>query len=221
MELEKYLQNIPLLHSWDGGVSWNTGGFDRHHLRCMIDTICSHFSEARIVETGAGNSTISFLFCNPKEVVSICPVEDVFQRIYDFCKYQSIPATRLRSVIGKSEWELPEVAKNARRLGLSYDFALIDGCHGWPAVFVDFCYMNSLTEKNSLIMLDDIELHSVRELGKFLLEQPGFALIKDLGRAWIFQKTSAASSLPWWGAQPYIVRKSIAFGTLDGCDNDS
>jgi hypothetical protein len=32
MLFEEYLQNIPLLHTWDGGFTWNTGGFGRTEL---------------------------------------------------------------------------------------------------------------------------------------------------------------------------------------------
>jgi hypothetical protein len=36
MLFEEYLCNIPLLHSWDGGATWNTGGFDRQHLEKLF-----------------------------------------------------------------------------------------------------------------------------------------------------------------------------------------
>jgi hypothetical protein len=208
MQIEEYLRDIPLLHSWDGGATWNSGGFNRDHLQCVIDLIQRTFSNARIIETGAGNSTISFMLCSPKELVSICPDQDLFRRIDDFCKKQSIPTAGLVSVLGYSEWELPKIVEKAESLGQSYDFALIDGCHGWPAVFVDFCYINALTRKNSLIMIDDIQLHSVRELTNLLLEQPGYSLEKDLGKALIFRKNSDATKLPGYCAQPYIARNS-------------
>ena len=89
-----------------------------------------------------------------------------------------------------------------------FDFALIDGAHGWPLVFVDFCYINAMLGAGALLMLDDIQLHSVKELSNLLHEQPGFSLVADLGKSLIFEKTTDDAYLPEWNQQPYIVRMS-------------
>ena len=47
--------------------------------------------------------------------------------------------------------------------------ALIDGGHGWPTVFVDFCYMNAMLFRNGILIIDDVQLHSIKELGKLLI----------------------------------------------------
>jgi len=209
MLIEEYLANIPLLHTWDGGKTWSSGGFNDAQLKLMITLIRKTFSAPRIIETGAGNSTISFLFCNPSEVVSICPEEIVFDRINNFCVTHSVSTQRLQRIIGCSERELPQIAQRVMVSGKTFDFALIDGHHGWPNVFVDFCYVNALTGQGSLIMVDDIQLHSVRELANLLLEQPGFSFEEDFGKALVFRKTTSAPSMPEWISQPYIVRRSM------------
>ena len=208
MSLEAYLQNIPLLHSWDGGRTWGSGGFTKEQLKLTIALIQETFSSPRIIETGAGNSTISFLFCNPSAVISICPDKIIFEKINSYCANHSIGTEQMRGIVGFSEWELPQIAEGAKATGQFFDFALIDGHHGWPNVFVDFCYINALTSQGSLIMIDDIQLHSVRELANFLIEQPGFSLVTDLGKALIFRKTTRETGIPEWIDQPYIVRRS-------------
>src|SRR5262245_29747322 len=110
MEEKEYFHNIPLLHTWDGGKTWNAGGFDNKQLETLVDLIRNTFRAPRIVETGAGNSTISFLFCQPTEVVSICPEKELFDRITEYCVQRSIPTSPLRAIVGSSEWELPRLA---------------------------------------------------------------------------------------------------------------
>jgi hypothetical protein len=63
MNFNELLQNLPLLHSWDGGRTWNTGGFTEAHLGPLVDCLHANLPPGpSILETGAGCSTISFLF---------------------------------------------------------------------------------------------------------------------------------------------------------------
>jgi Methyltransferase domain len=208
MGLKEYFENIPLLHTWDGGRTWNTGGFDRRALEIITAVIDRNFPSPRILETGCGNSTISFLLCDPVEVVAICPDKELFDRIMDYCSRQSISTAALRPIVGCSEWELPRIAQQSAASGTHFDVALIDGSHNWPVVFVDFCYVHAVTREGSLILVDDIQLHTARELANLLMEQPGFALEEELGKTLIFRKTSNSTSMPEWNHQPYVVRRS-------------
>jgi hypothetical protein len=138
MEFQTYIQNIPLLHTWDGGKSWNSGGFEEHHLNAFytqVSEICK--SNPIILETGAGNSTLTFLLSKPSKLISIAKDEIIFERINKFIKENNINSEPLTQITERSEWALPELAKS----GLKIDLALIDGGHGWPTVFVDFCYI--------------------------------------------------------------------------------
>jgi hypothetical protein len=62
MNLKEYLDNIPPLHTWDGGQTWNTGGLGRRALEIITTIIDQNFPSPRILETGRGNSTISLLY---------------------------------------------------------------------------------------------------------------------------------------------------------------
>jgi len=214
MHAQEFFQDIPLLHSWDGGHTWNSGGFLGWQLEAIVSLIKRRFPAPRIIETGAGNSTISFLFCNAAEVVSICPEKELFDRIIDYCGRHSIPTGPLRTIVGRSEVELPDIARQVPASGEYFDFALIDGSHNWPAVFVDFCYIYAATREGSLIMVDDVQLYSAQELANLLREQPGFELVKNLGKAMIFRKTTNAIAMPEWIDQPYIVRNSKSIDAL-------
>ena len=63
MDFDAYLNDIPLLHHWGG--EWRRGGFDARFLRAIGEAILAQGQHPRIIETGAGNSTITFLHLEP------------------------------------------------------------------------------------------------------------------------------------------------------------
>jgi len=212
MNFDTFLENLPLLHSWDGGQTWNTGGFGEEHLRPLVGFLRERLPpRPAILETGAGCSTIAFLFLDPGRVVSVAPSDDLFARIRSYCDVHGIATDALDSRVGFSEWVLPGLAQSSVASPW-VDFALIDGGHGWPTPFVDFFYLNHMLHRGGYIMIDDVQLHSVKELAGLLAEQPGFELALDLGKSLLFRKTTADRSLPEWNEQPYILRQSQVAG---------
>lgn len=211
MDFREYVKALPLLHSWDGGITWNTGGFEERHLGPLIGLLRENLpAHPTILETGAGCSTIAFMFLNPARTISIAPDPGLFERIRAYCSDHGVEASSLDSRIAYSEWELPELARS-NGAG-SIDFALIDGGHGWPTVFVDFFYANYMLRKGGYLMVDDVQLHSIKELARLLAQQPGFEIALDLGKSLVFQKTTSSNSLPEWNQQPYIFKRSEEIG---------
>jgi GT2 family glycosyltransferase/glycosyltransferase involved in cell wall biosynthesis len=208
----EYLSNLPLLHSWDGGLTWNTGGFQAEHLAALYRFLKENLpSSPTLLETGAGNSTISFLFLNPSRLVSIAPEPALFARIRSYCANNSISVAALDARVSGSEWILPQMALDMRDQPPCFDFALIDGCHNWPMVFVDFCYANYMLKTNGLIMIDDVNLQSIKELARMLSEQPDFRLELDLGKSLIFRRINDRRTLGEWTEIPYITRKTLEY----------
>jgi hypothetical protein len=214
MEFESYLANMPPLHSWDQGKTWNSGGFDADHLRRLGNFLASKLSPGpAILETGAGNSTISFSFLQPSRQVAICPDEALFGRIREYCAEHGISTAHMDLRIGCSEWILPEMAAAMRQESTYQDaqpfqFALIDGKHNWPTTFVDFFYINFMLRAGSYLMIDDIHLYSVKEMARFLNEEPGFEIALDLGKALVFQKKTDDAEIAEWNESPYILRRT-------------
>lgn len=212
MDFDAFLENLPLLHSWDGGQTWNTGGFGEEHLRPLVGFLRDRLPpRPTILETGAGCSTIAFFFLDPRRVVSVAPSANLFARIRSYCEVHGIATSVFESHVGFSEWVLPALAQPIEALPW-VDFALIDGGHGWPTPFVDFFFANHMLRRGGYIMVDDVQLHSVKELARLLGQQPGFELVLDLGKSLVFRKTTADRSLPDWNGQPYIVECSAAIG---------
>ncbi len=209
MTFDEYLNNIPTLHSFDGGKTWNNGGFEAMHLKAFYDLVArAGGNRATILESGAGNSTLTFLQARPQKVISIAPDRALFDRIKRFCSENGIPAGPLRARIDRSEWALPRLA----RWGTTIDLALIDGCHGWPTVFVDLCYIYTMLRKGGILIIDDIQLHSVKELARFLATDTArFHIVHDLGKSLVFEKMKDERFLTEWNDQPYIVTRTEAY----------
>jgi predicted O-methyltransferase YrrM len=203
---ERYLKNLPLLHSWDNGASWNSGGFDEDTLGKLAGLIESTKCR-RILETGAGNTSITFLLTSPDLLISIAPEEQLLQRIKDYCLENHINITPWNSIENFSQWTLPDMAKSNFR----FDFALLDGNHGWPYVFIDLFYSNFMLDVGGLLMIDDINLHSIKEIAKFLLQDSEhFQLVEDFGKALVFMKTKETDFGDWID-QPYINKMSDVY----------
>jgi FkbM family methyltransferase len=214
MQFDEYLTSLPLLHTFDGGQNWCTGGFLPDHLAKLHAFLSQRLPiNPTILETGAGNSTICFLFLDPARLIAIAPSSDLFDRIRQFCETNAVPIAPLRAHIDGSQWVLPRLAAESRDGAPFLDFALIDGLHNWPAVFLDFFYVNYMLREGGFLMIDDVQLHSVKELARLLSEQPGFELELDLGKALVFRKTSAERELPEWVLQPYVWRLSEQYST--------
>ncbi len=209
MLVEDYLNNIPMLHSWDGGKTWSSGGFEPEHLRYIYDFLREQLGDNSILlETGAGNSTIIFLLLKPSKLLSIAPDAELFGRIRDYCQKNEIADAALEAHVDGSQWVLPRLAADNRAQEPFLDFALIDGCHGWPTAFVDLEYANAMLRKGGLIMIDDVQLHAEKEIACLLAELPGFSVALDIGKSIIFRKLTDQRFLGEWVGQPYIARRT-------------
>ena len=209
--MEIYFEHPPELHTWDNGLSWNTGGFSGEMLRSLYSIVGTTYGAgSRILETGAGNSTIALMLTNPSELVSIAPDQELFGRIRTYCGRNTIPLETWSPINNISEIALPMLAMQRWESNSWFDVALIDGGHGWPTVFVDFCYSLSILRMGGILIIDDVQLYSIKELVRFLKEDGKFAMIASWGggKTLVFEKKFSRRFLDDFGAQPYIIRRS-------------
>ena len=181
MDFASFAHNPPKFHFWG---NWVECGFSTYHLEAIHDVCRKHGPPLpTILGTGAGNSTVCFLHVNPRRFISIAPDQTLFdhQGLLYCARY------RHRT----SEWVLPRPASAANHPQL--DFALIDGCHSFPMVMIDFFYINMIMKKGGFLLIDDIDLHSVAELTRLLSYQTkDFRLTADLGKLRFFEKLTDA-----------------------------
>ncbi|HEX5243571.1 MAG TPA: class I SAM-dependent methyltransferase [Tepidisphaeraceae bacterium] len=215
---ENFLSSVPQLHTWDRGKTWKSGGFNARLLRSIrtgIEASIPH-DNLCIAETGAGNSTILFLLMQPKRLVSIAPDEELRDRILTYCAEKKIDSSPLEFISAFSEVALPRFAERLRKDGQKLDVALIDGGHGWPTDFVDFCYFNLALRKGGLLIVDDLQIYAVNEFARWLYMQKQFSLVKDMQKTLIFRKEVEADYMGDHGAQPYIVQRKKQRGDGPG-----
>jgi hypothetical protein len=204
MDIEDFLKNIPLLHIWDGKA--NTGGFDKIGLKSLYD-LAQSLGSPRVLETGAGNSSLAFLLAGSAHITSICPEQPLFDRMRAFAEKSIIDVSRWRPITMRSEICLPKLVD----LQESFDLILIDGGHGWPTVFVDLCYCHMLLREGGMLIIDDNFLYSIVELVNLLREQPEYQFQGNLGvndKTLIFKKVTSGKFFPEWAHEPYIRRRT-------------
>lgn len=181
---KRFFKNILLLYAFDEGNSWNTAGFKSLQLNYFFDLAAS-IPDYEVIETGSGNSTISFLLANPKKLVSISPDLELWTRIENFCQKSCISMKNLDSIKVKSEWELPRLALEKN----GYDIGFIDDCHGWPTAFIDFFHIHYMLRINGYLIIDDIALHSIKKIANLLIaESAKFVLVANFGKRLVFKK---------------------------------
>jgi hypothetical protein len=195
------LCNPPLLHSWDGGKSWNTGGMNTADARWLHSI--SDSKSGSVVETGAGLSTLIFGMTSTN-VVSVVVEEDLLQRIRTSIKDYEL-LFEWQSHCGLSEMFLPSVDIQA---GL----CLIDGGHGFPTPYVDFYFMNRILVNGGMLIIDDIQLPAPRELVLNLIESRYFYKLESFspsGKTVALRKSTNSVQLPDFGGMGRDVANTL------------
>jgi hypothetical protein len=200
-QLDALLADPPVLHIWDGkprvgGMGGEVGHRLVRNIRAL--PIADTFD---VLETGAGLSTLLFLALGVTSITSIDPTAGLRDRVFAEAGSRGIDVRPLDYIEERSELVLPKLVESERR----YDLCLIDGSHSWPTVFVDFCYANACLRQGGLLLLDDVQLHSVRQLFLLLAAQPGYRLVSEQWdwKLAAFVKETGEPFLPQ--VQPFLV----------------
>ena len=196
-EARALLADLPKLHRW-GGVD-QVGGLNQR-IGDRIIAELGRYGSPRVVETGAGATTLLFCCLGPGAVTTIAPDAALRDRMLSEAASRRIPVDRLRFLCERSEVALPRLAAE----GEGFDVGFIDGCHNWPSVFVDFCYINMMMPAGGTLLVDDIQLYSVSQLYFLLRQQEEFEYVAVDSKLATFRKLTDRAFLPEWRGQPYI-----------------
>jgi hypothetical protein len=194
---ELLLRERPRLHDFAGQGELVEGGLSAPMAHRLVAGI-REFHNPVVLETGAGLSTLLFCCLAPRRVISMEPNAQLWERIFDEAERRSISTAVLRDIRERSEVALPPLAAS----GETIDVAFIDGDHGWPSVFVDFCYANIMLRKGGLLFLDDVHLYSVRQLVLLLLQEAEFEYAGTTQKLAVFRKRTDERFLS--SSQPFI-----------------
>jgi hypothetical protein len=199
MNLEHLLSKPPKLHGRDGAT---TDGW-------RLDDAALIFLESRVkqgmrtIETGAGVSTIAFALKRARHTC-IVPDRRVVRRIRRYCASVGLSLSTVRFVVGRSEYALPRL----RRFG--YDFALIDGRHGFPAPFMDWFYIADRMRRGGVVLVDDTWIWTCDVLVRFLDTNPGWRRCAALPTSAAFRKERNDAQHAEWVDQPFVYWQSPA-----------
>jgi hypothetical protein len=189
-----------LFHTWDGGKTYNAGGFDGDSILWLHEQISGLSNPKIAAETGAGNSTLVFLL-NGLDTTSICDDSGVIKDLLFFLEEKSPELlANWHPVHGNSLELLPNLVLP------SIDIALIDGGHGFPVPHVDFAMFCKNLVMHGKVIVDDIQLPSPRLLASNLhnIDDYWFALCEHSPnrKSMSFVKNSDFKFLPDWGGNP-------------------
>lgn len=202
---------MPRLHNWNGEM--DTGGLTPEALTALYElALAQGGSQAQVVETGAGSSTLAFLLAGASKVIAMAPDQSLFDQIEFWCLQKAVKVQPLEKFVERSETALPGLAQRYIAAQGWIDLAFMDGAHGWPTVFVDFCYLSAMLRPGGMLVLDDTHLHSVKEVVRFLNADFNWRFHGQLGypKTLAFQKQSDQRWAQDFGGQPYIVSRTQA-----------
>jgi hypothetical protein len=152
------------------------------------------------LETGAGLSTIIFAASGCRHT-SIVPDKALTDRIQDYCRSANIDTNNVTFIISKSADIIHQLPRS------EYDLVLIDGCHGFPSIFVDFYYAAKLLKNGGTLIVDDMHIYTCHLAARFMQSDPGWNVEVMTNRVAVGIKILDTVDTEWT-EQPYVVLRS-------------
>jgi hypothetical protein len=206
MILDDILRNPPKPHVQSGKkVSMGLTSPVLRFIHSNVD------ASSATLETGCGLSTVVFALTGAHHIV-ISPAADEFEYLTHYCADRRISTGRVTFIPGSSQAVLPALSKPP------LDLVLIDGCHGFPAPYIDWFYTAAALKIGGHVIVDDTWLWSCQVLRDFLHAQPQWRLVGEYhDRTAIFQKLEEGSEWLEWTKQPLVAtrgRKKLIGGKI-------
>ncbi len=183
----------PQVHSAAAGGVW---GATRDLYQFMADHV---EPGARTIETGCGTSTALFGAWGCEH---LCVVPDPNQeKVIRSYLAERHPADNLLSFdIRTSDVALPTHMNDG-----PLDFALVDGCHGFPAAIIDWYYIGSRLRRGGVIVLDDTQLPQVTlGLSTYLAGSPRWRKVGGTAKWEAWEKLDDDPLAEEWNVQPFV-----------------
>jgi Methyltransferase domain len=161
--IEQLITDPPKLHFWKD--KWRAGGLFEPQLRMIEKLVGTASPDLRVVETGAGLSTLFFMALGAS-VTSFFTFDDLRDRIESAIQQYDLPRDKWSYRMGMSEFTLPIFLNE--NPDLPCDGVLIDGGHMVHTAFVDFTYGYAMLKEGGYIFLDDLQMPSVNVLYRLM-----------------------------------------------------
>jgi hypothetical protein len=132
------------------------------------------------------------------------PHHRIVRRIRRYCASAGISLRTVKFVMDRSEYALPRLQASA------YDFALIDGRHGFPAPFIDWFYIADRLRRGGIVLVDDTWIWTCDVLVRFLDANRGWRRCAALPTSAAFLKERNDAQHAEWVDQPFVYSQSPA-----------
>lgn len=193
--IEALFRERPTFHGHGGEVNWQVGDDLVRWIMAAVP------SEARVLETGAGYSTIAFLAAGAR-VTSVAPDADELSRIAAWAGAHGLDTDGLEPIAERSDSALPTMA--SERAG-GYDIALVDGDHCFPIPALDAYYGSIMLRRGGTLLIDDVEIRACQEVADFHAADPDrWRRYDDVGSVARFEKLGDFTVTDGvWRSQPW------------------
>jgi FkbM family methyltransferase len=152
----------------------------------------------RVIETGCGASTILFSHYAEKHY-SFCYDDRQSENssVAFATEFPGFRADKVEWVFGPTQLTVPKHA-----ITEPVDIVLIDGPHGFPYAELEYYYFYRLLRENSILIIDDIHIPTLRNLFNFLSQDDMFYLHQVTATTAFFVRSSEPTLDPtgddWW-----------------------
>ena len=91
-----------------------------------------------------------------------------------------IDTSNIKFIIDKSSEVIHQLPRS------EFDLILIDGCHGFPSIFVDLYYAAKLLKIGGTLIIDDMHIFTCQLTARFLQSDPGWndGIENQAGSVW-------------------------------------
>ena len=213
--MERLKRDKPLFHYADedvirraakGGYHFQPGDLSMAVSPGVLKWIAGHVTDSMMtIETGAGYSTVLLAAISKHHYCCTIHAREI-DRISQYVTELGIPLSKITFLHGSTDQTLPNLDRSQL-----FDFAYIDGCHGYPFPALDWHYIDLRLRIGGLLGMDNVELRPVREHCDFLEENGTYELVgkvtegyfvrfyrklADDQREWVDQDYSRAKKEP-------------------------
>ncbi|HUG09786.1 MAG TPA: class I SAM-dependent methyltransferase [Opitutaceae bacterium] len=145
------------------------------------------------METGTGRTTIVLSHVSARHITFALEESPNLQSLArEWMRRESV-----EWVLGPTQRTLP-----AHRFDSPLDLVLIDGPHAYPFPELEYYFTYPHLRPDAWLVVDDIQIPTIRRLYLFLREEPMFRWEQNIGNTAFFRRTSAPTFDPyadnWW-----------------------